>query len=154
MSLQQELLIDLLQEVNRGFGEHMRDILAKHKLPILTMIITRQIKSEPGITISDLARRTSIAKSHISNIIEELSRRGLVEKRTDPLDHRILRLFLSNAATNHLGLVREEIKRRISCLVVGLSDTRTKELIEGLREIQAALEQAKTEEKSNEYHKT
>jgi DNA-binding MarR family transcriptional regulator len=146
MSLQQELLIELLQEVNRGLGEQRRKICAKHKLPVTTMIVVRHIKKEPGITISELARRTGIAKSHISNIIEEFSQRGWVEKRNDPGDQRLLRLFLSTVAMEQVELVRADIKKHISGLVSNISETRKAELIEGLREIKAALEQAKERE--------
>lgn len=143
MPVQQELLIDLLQEVNRGLGEHIREVLAGHKIPVATMVIMRKIKAEPGTTVSELARRTGFAKSNVSNIIDELSRQGWVEKRTDPADHRLLRLHLTDSATDFLSVVKADIRRRISDLVSGISETRANELIEGLREIHEALKAAK-----------
>ena len=143
MSLQQELLVDLLRDVSRGLGEHIRNVLTRHNLPLSTVIIMKKIEENPGITISELARQTGLAKSHISNIIEELTQQGRVEKRTDPADQRILRLFLSKSASAYLELIRADIRRLLSTLVSGIPEKRTAQIIEGLQDIQAALKSAK-----------
>ena len=143
MDTRHELLIDLLQEVNRNLSEHLRHVLEKYNLPLTTIIIAKHIINEPGITISKLARKTGIAKSHISNIIEELRQKSWIEKSSDPNDHRLQHLFITEKATEHLGLVRAEVRKQISELVSGISELRTAELIEGLKDIRTALELVK-----------
>ncbi len=61
-------------------GKYVKDILATHDIPVTTMIITRELRNDPGITVSDLARKTGIVKSHISNLIREMDERGWVGK--------------------------------------------------------------------------
>jgi len=146
LPVQHELLIDLLQEVNKGLSSYVREVLAGHRIPVATMVVMRKIKEEPGTTVSELARRTGFAKSNVSSIIEDLSRRGLVEKRTDPADHRLLRLHHTEPATGFLSMVKADIRGRIGDLVSGIPETRKAELIEGLREIREALKKAKEKE--------
>lgn len=66
-----EELVELLREVNRGLGKFARDVLSEHGIPFAMLMISKQIKAEPGITISELARRSGIAKSHISKSIQD-----------------------------------------------------------------------------------
>mgnify|MGYP005834050091 CR=1 FL=1 len=150
MKAQQELLIELLQEVNRGFREHIREVLDGYKLPLAAMTVLKMIREEPGITVSELARRTGFAKSNVSNMIDWLGRQGWVEKRTDRADQRILHLHLTDSAADFLTAVKAEVRRRISDLVSGIPENRTGELIDGLREIHEALKKAKEKEKEKE----
>jgi len=150
MSVKQESLIDLLREVNKAVSGHVRDILTQHGFSITTMIIIRQIKAEPGITISELARRTSIAKSHISNIVKELSLKGWVETRPDTSDRRLLRLFLAKPANENLEIIGAAIRKRLSNLLSEISETRTAEIIESIRDIQTALKQSQEKEKNDD----
>jgi DNA-binding MarR family transcriptional regulator len=149
LSFEQELLIDLLREVNRDIGEEVRKVMSKYDFSITTMMIVRQIKAEPGITISELARRTGIAKSHISNTIKELSLRGWVEIETDSSDQRRLRINLSQSATEQLKIVRAAIRQHLSSLLSGISELRCAEIIDSIRDIQKALGQTKERE---QYH--
>ena len=150
MPFEQELLIDLLKEVNKRIGEEVREVLSLHGIAAASMIVAKNIKIEPGITISELARRTGIAKSHVSNIIKELSQRGWVEIQADASDHRLLRLFLTQSATKLMEVVGAAIRKRLSDLLSGLSEARTTEIITSLQDIQNALEQAKEKECTND----
>ncbi|MGB9847163.1 MAG: MarR family winged helix-turn-helix transcriptional regulator [Desulfotomaculales bacterium] len=146
MQTRHELLIELLQEVNRGFREHIRGVLDGYKLPVAAMTVLKMIREEPGITVSELARRTGFAKSNVSNMIDWLGRQGWVEKRTDRADQRILRLYLTDSAAGFLTAIKAEVRRRIGDLVSGIPENRTGELIEGLREVHEALKKAKEKE--------
>ncbi|MEN6324853.1 MAG: MarR family transcriptional regulator [Syntrophomonas sp.] len=145
-----ELLIDLLHQVNRKLGEKGREVIAQHKFPITTMIIAKHISLEPGISVSELARQTNIAKSHVSNIIKDLYGRGWVEKRPDARDQRITRLFLSPEGREHLGVIGREVRQRFTQLLVSIPDNRTAQIINALQELLTALETAQTKEHSGD----
>lgn len=136
-----EILIDLLRDVNRGLGRYVKEVLNEHDIPITIGLISRQITSEPGITISELARRTGIAKSHISKNIQELEKRGWVEKREDAADQRLLHLYLTPRAQQHLAMASADVRQRINQLVTGIPPEKTGELISGLTQIKVALDQ-------------
>ncbi len=145
-----ELLIDLLHQVNRKLGEKGKEVFAQHKFPITTMIIAKQISLEPGISISELARKTNIAKSHISNIIKDLYGRGWVEKHPDARDQRIIRLFLSPAGSEHLGVIGREVRQRFTQLLASIPESRAAQINDALQEILTALETAQTKEHSRD----
>ncbi len=146
-----DLLIELLRDVNRGFGEQMKKVLEEHKVPMTTMIITGQIKKEPGITVSELARRTGFAKSHISKVVENLEKKGWMEKRPDRSDQRLARLFLSQDAVDRLAVVREQVQREMAGIIAHVSENRVAEMVAGLKEILAALESARRSD-NNGHH--
>lgn len=134
-----ERLMELLREINREIGKFVKELLAEQDLPMVMMMMARQIEVEPGITISELARRTNIAKSHISNNIRGLESRGWVEKRADDADQRLVRLYLTPIATKDLELIRRNIRERLNALVTDVSDEQVNELIRGLEDIKAAI---------------
>ena len=135
-----EMLIDLLREVNRGIGKYVQEILAEHDIPVTNMIMARQIGKAPGITISALARKTGMAKSHVSNIIRELQQRGWVEKKEDAGDQRVIKLYLTPAAAEYLDTIRQDIRNKINELVADVPEQEALDLIKGLTDIKAALE--------------
>jgi len=147
MDFPHEQLIDLLREVNRDLGRYVKEILLAHDVPPAAMSIIREIRSEPGITISELARRTGIAKSHISNMVRDLEGRGWGEKRPDDKDQRLLRLFICPAVSTQLAEVRQDIRSQIGLLVADISEERARDLAAGLAEIKQALAQQTTRRK-------
>lgn len=141
-----EELVELLREVNRGLGRYPRELLAEHGIPFSMLMISRHIKAEPGITISELARRTGIAKSHISNSIRDFDQRGWVEKRSDASDQRILRLYLTQSATDELALVGSKIRQKLNALVADIPEQRARELVQGLEEIKLLIDKKQDNE--------
>lgn len=84
--------------VNREMRSLLQRVGKECELPPFSFMLLRHIKEEPGITLSELARRVGAAKSHISTTLEHLVREGYVEKRSDPSDQRIQRLHATEAA--------------------------------------------------------
>lgn len=102
---------------------------------MIVMMTAKQIELEPGITISELARRTDIAKSHISNTIRELEKREWVEKRADVNDQRLVRLYLTDKAADDLRLIRGGIRQQLNQLVISIPEERLDDLVKGLEDI-------------------
>lgn len=50
-----------------------------------------------GITQTELSELTAIARSPLGKIVDQLETRGLLERRSDPDDRRINRLYLTEA---------------------------------------------------------
>lgn len=138
-----EILADLLQTVNRGIWEYIRGIVHEYRLPMISMVIMGSIRKEPGITIGELSRRTEMAKSHISNTVESLAQQGLVEKRPDPDDQRLVRVFPTEQAEARYRQMHADIQRQLSRVLVAVSPEKVEALIDGLQSLKAALEARK-----------
>ncbi|MCG0239146.1 MAG: MarR family transcriptional regulator [Firmicutes bacterium] len=139
-----ERLVDLLQEVARGLHEEVREVVQGSGLPYSSLVIARAMKEHPEITLSDLARRTGLAKSHVSRTIDELVRRGYVEKRPDPRDQRRVRLTLTEGAHGHFRALREAVRRRLAEVVATVPEEQLGALVTGLQILQSALERARS----------
>lgn len=143
MSYKHEVLVDLLHDVQRKLAEQMRVVCQEHGIPPAFVVIGGALRGEPGITVSELARRTGMAKSHVSNTIEELARRGWVDKHTDPADQRLLRLHLTPSATDRWQQVRASMRGLLAELVAEIPEGQTAALVDGLQVLKALLERTK-----------
>lgn len=146
VSQKHEQLVELLSEVNRGVIEYIRKDFKKRDMPFTLMIIMKEIWHEPGITISELARRSGIVKSHVSGMVEQGIALGRIEKRKDPADQRVVRLYVSESAMKPCQELRESMRQRLAELVSGFPEDKTEGLIEGLSALKTVLESAREQE--------
>lgn len=65
------------------------------KPPHLDILVN--IYKSPAISQQDLARKMLVGRSNLSMLLPQLEQRGLVTRRIDPHDRRILRLSLTDA---------------------------------------------------------
>lgn len=84
-----------LHRIHRLLHRHMGSKM--HGLPVTPaqMGMLWMVGLKPGVTVSEMARRGMMTKSNISVIVERLCREGLLEKRPDEADQRLLRLYLA-----------------------------------------------------------
>lgn len=62
------------------------------------------VAEEPGVRVTELARRLSIHQSTASNLVDALVRRGLIERRRGAIDQRVVELYPTRAGR---GVVRK-----------------------------------------------
>jgi DNA-binding MarR family transcriptional regulator len=135
-----EELHRLLRGVNRGVFHLARDMLHGHGLPPHSMAVMRLIFHNPGITVSELSRETGMAKSYTSKTIESLAAAGILEKRKDPADQRVLRIHPTEAARAHYREVHAAIEARLAAIIATLPTEKVDALIDGLHMLQGALD--------------
>jgi len=64
-------------------------------LRMITFTILTMLRENPGIRLSNLAAAIDMEKPNMVSVIDELSARGLVTRRADPLDRRARQLHLT-----------------------------------------------------------
>jgi DNA-binding MarR family transcriptional regulator len=136
-----EEVAELLREVSRELREHLaRQGEAQgfarfsRRLPII-----REVLHNPGITVNELARRTHMAKSQVSMLVTALESEGLVSKRPDAQDQRLVRLFPTDEGTARAERWRAAYRAMLANTVRTLSDDESEHLLDGLRALQRAL---------------
>lgn len=144
-----EVLDGLLKAVSRGLLEVIKDASHQHGFPGHGMPIMHEVVEIPGTTVSELARRTGIAKSHVSNTVETLTQMGFLEKRPDPSDQRRVCVYATEQAKTHFQQMQGEVRRRLSAVISTLPDGKMDAAIDGLQVLKAALEQQKTRSTSS-----
>ncbi len=100
-------LLQLLTDVQSGMVR-LFDARAKHLgLTRAQWRILAGLHGRGGMTQTELAERTAIARSPLGKIIDQLETKGYVERHSDPDDRRINRLFLTDAVAPLLAPARE-----------------------------------------------
>jgi DNA-binding MarR family transcriptional regulator len=89
---------ELWHLVNREIHDQFRHAFSGTDMLPIAHILLRTIAQKPGITVSEVARRIGIVKSHVSKIVDQLVQQGYVEKRADPTDQRLLRIYITQEA--------------------------------------------------------
>lgn len=78
-------------------------------------VVFRSLAVRP-MTVSDLAARLEISKQGAAQIVEDMERRGYVERRPDPDDRRARLVHLSERGTRALAAARRfhrDFERRL-----------------------------------------
>ncbi len=106
-------------------------------MPAGGWILMHQLRQSPGETVSGLARACGISKSRVSVLADDLHGRGLVEKRPDPEDQRVLRLFPTAYPD---GRGANPFRDAMVELVADLSAAERQHLLQALRKMRAGAE--------------
>lgn len=84
----------------RALGRHKALIagaLERHGLHIGQEFYLAQLWREDGITSADLAARAGVSAPAVTKVVGGLERSGLVRRRRDPADARLVRIWLTDA---------------------------------------------------------
>lgn len=144
MSITPTEVAQLWRYVNREMRELVRSTVKRPELPPLTFPVLFNIRKEPGITVSELARKIGAAKSHISTLTDGLVRDGYIEKQSDPSDQRLIRMYLTSAAVTLLKEHEERAQAMWAMVLQELPEQDLEDLARFLRNLLEAFERAKT----------
>lgn len=97
----------------------------------------------PGIRVKDLAQAMAVHQSTASNLVEQLSRQGLIRRERDRIDQRIVMLFATDAGQQVIaraprplsGLLPDALARLERTRLVALNALLA-EILEGMRDIE------------------
>lgn len=93
------------------------------------------IDANPGLKQSELARAAHLDRSTVVSIIDNLERRGLVERRPAQNDRRSNALFLTGPGTTLLKTLKQRVAEHEKRLVKHLSDDEHAGLLAVLKKI-------------------
>ena len=134
-------LYRLWRSVNRGLHELARDTIHGYGLPMPAMAVMRQLLHHPGATISDLARHTRLAKSHVSKTVDHLVESDMAEKQPDAADKRLVRIQVTAEARELFSAMHDEMFKQLAAMLANkLSDSQVDGLIEGLQALERAID--------------
>ncbi|HUA97030.1 MAG TPA: MarR family transcriptional regulator [Terracidiphilus sp.] len=95
-----------LRAIRRAMGRPLESEIARSELTVPQMAVMREVVASPGIRLKDLGRAVSLAHSTASGIVDRLEKRGMIERRTDPEDGRVSRIYPAAVVT---GFVRDAL---------------------------------------------
>jgi len=97
------------------------------------------LERQPGISQKELSEFLEVEPITVARLIDRLENRGMVERRPDPRDRRIWRLYLMPAALavlREIALQRAELTRTVSA---GIDETTLEIMTEALLRMKTTL---------------
>lgn len=91
-----------------------------------------------SVTMRELARDLDVSESSATAVTDRLVRQGLVERRDDPADRRVVRLALSPTGSALVDRLDEAVASKTSEMLSALTDTQLEQLIDILETLAAA----------------
>lgn len=98
------------------------------------------LAADDGLTPGELAERLNVTTPTIVKMATRMEAAGLVTRRRDEKDARLVRLYLTDHARSLHGLVEEELKRLQKHATAGLSSEERRHLERALTKIIRNLE--------------
>jgi DNA-binding MarR family transcriptional regulator len=112
---------DLLEAVAAIRRAVRRRVGRPVELSVLTgaqLELVRLLRREPGVSIADAAARLRVAPNTVSTLVGQLADAGVLERRTDEVDRRVVRLTLNPGIRRRVDAVRD---RRVDALGEAMS---------------------------------
>ena len=122
------LLGDVARLTRTAFDRRVQPLgLTRSHWWVLTYVFRDQ-----GLTQSELANHLELGKVAMGKLIDRLEAKGWLERRPDPMDRRIRRIYLMAAAEPLLEAMREPSQDLYGMLVAGLSHADQERLVDML----------------------
>lgn len=96
----------LLADVSRLFRRSIAQRLEGSELTFVQARVLVHLARDPGLRQVELAARLEVQPITLARVLDELERRGFVERRVDPDDRRAWRVFVTDRAQDALASVR------------------------------------------------
>ena len=110
----------------------------RHGLSIPQFDILATLGFEQGITQQELAERLLVTKGNICGMIDRMEANGWVERKPDPLDRRVNRLFLTRRGKVRLGQTMPDEQALVKGIMSALSATELQSLYQFLDRLDEA----------------
>ncbi|MCG8401040.1 MAG: MarR family transcriptional regulator [Firmicutes bacterium] len=118
--------------------KHFTRSLKEYSLNFAQSLILFSLLEKDGCTLSEIGNRAQIENSSLTTMADKLEKEGLVERKLDIQDRRIIRLFLTEAGRNTGQIVFAEgaaFNRRLKTILSGAE----KDLLAALKELRGHL---------------
>ena len=97
----------LLSDLSRSMRRAFKDRIKGSSLTLAQSRALVNISRNEGIRQVDLAEVLEVQPITLARLIDQLARAGVVERRSDPADRRVFRLFLTPAAVPQLAAIHQ-----------------------------------------------
>ena len=102
-------------------------------------LLSQLDRSPGGIRMGELSRRTIVTGSNLTAVVDDLTRRGLVDRAPAPDDRRVIVIRLTPAGRTAFAAWAPIHGRWVEEIFAGLSSARREDLIDALDELKDAM---------------
>ena len=105
----------LLNQASLAVRSHLEAALRDLQMTGIQYTILSTIKEHEGISSAELSRRFFVTAQTTNEIINGLEQRGLISRKEDPANKRILRMKLTGARTQTAQAMRRNRRPHRGC---------------------------------------
>ena len=81
-----------------------------------------QVAKQDGMTQSELAQALSVQGATITNLLKRMEETGMVVRRRDDEDNRLVRVYITDDGRQHEEAITEQFEHLIQQMFTGLCD--------------------------------
>src|SRR6266702_1303472 len=118
----------VLARIGRGLRYRTRAVREALDITQSEGELLRLIERRPGIRVQDAATELGIASNSVSTLVKQLSRTGLVQRSSDPLDGRAACLWLTPLSQDWVARIGSAREAAISRALDSLDEPERKAL--------------------------
>jgi DNA-binding MarR family transcriptional regulator len=125
--------------VNDKMHSRLSDFLEEYNLTHAQFDVLAQLKQHPGSSQQELSEFLLVTKGNVCGLIDRMSARGLVERRSDPNDRRVNLLHLTERGQELADRVVPALEDHVRLQFSVLSLSEMRELNASLRNLDRLL---------------
>jgi DNA-binding MarR family transcriptional regulator len=133
-----EEIVGLFHGINRTLGRRVSEQMKPADLPAGCPLVLHLVHDRPGLTVSALSRAAGQAKSRTSVIVDWLADRGILDKRADPDDQRLVRVYATPRVEALWHGMHRMMEDMMAELLADLDPEQRANLVAALRQLRAA----------------
>lgn len=124
-------IFEAMSRIYRSFQHGYSPLMMKHQWGAGTFRTLLELASQDqGASVKELAEAAGITSGAMSQMVEHLHGKGLVERLEDPTDRRVVRVRMTKVAKEKLGGFKKSQNERLTKVFEDLSDAEIEKLAE------------------------
>jgi DNA-binding MarR family transcriptional regulator len=118
----------LIKRAQAAIHVSLEEIVSAHGLGIPQYVVLSFLAETPGLANADLARRAFVTPQSMNEVLKQLESAGLVERRPNPTNARILNAYLTRSGSRKRRAVSSQVQELDARLLSGLTGDERKNL--------------------------
>ncbi|HWD55479.1 MAG TPA: MarR family transcriptional regulator [Acidimicrobiales bacterium] len=111
----------LIKRAQAALHVRLDKIVSAYGLGIPQFVVLSLLAETPGLANADLARRAFVTPQSMNEVLKQLESTGLVERRRNPTNARILNAYLTRTGTRKRSAVSSRVRDLEARLLSGLT---------------------------------
>ena len=112
----------LIKRAQAAIHVCLEEIVSAHGLAIPQYVVLSLLAETPGLANADLARRAFVTPQSMNEVLKQLESTGLVERRRNPANARILNAYLTRTGIRKRSVVSIQVRELEARLLGGLTN--------------------------------
>ena len=133
-------LIYMMHELSRLISTHVDRTMASQRLTHAQWWALRHILRHEGVTQTELAEIMQMGRPAAGKLLERLEAKHWIERRPDPSDSRLRRVYLRKEVVPIFELMTTEGKQLFQDFLLGISAAEEAQVFTGLQKIKSNVE--------------